>query len=155
IEKLFATAFTVNRLKRGGGGAGSDTLPSRATREQAMAFYQEFYHPENTVVTIVGDIFPLKALGQVQLNFGNFKKATGNQQQRRAPGASAPKTTAANSKPAPAPGAPVDSKSNNQPADQPSGQSTNLNPQSAIAEEPPQDKLRYGNSRSDMSESIV
>src|SRR5215468_4017909 len=121
IEKLFATAFTVNRLKRGGGGAGSDTLPSRATREQAMAFYQEFYHPENTVVTIVGDIFPLKALGQVQLNFGNFKKATGNQQQRPAPGASAPKTTAANSKPAPAPGAPVDSKSNNQPADQPSG----------------------------------
>src|SRR5215475_13982024 len=155
-EKLFATAFTVNRLKRGGGGAVSDTLPSRATREQAMAFYQNFYHPENTVVTIVGDIFPLKALGEVQLNFGNFKKAVSNQQQQ--PGASAPKTTAANSKPPLAPGAPADSKSNNHPADQPSGQSPIINnqaPQSAIVEEPPQDKLRYGNSRSDMSESIV
>src|SRR5262249_13935356 len=42
-----------------------------------------------------------------------------------------------------------------QPVDQPSGQSTTRNPQPAIVEEPPQDKLRYGNSRSDMSESIV
>src|SRR5262249_15811815 len=72
IEKLFATAYTANRLKRE--GAVSDTLPSRASRDQAMAFYQNFYHPENTVVTIVGDIFPLKALGQVQLSFGNFNK---------------------------------------------------------------------------------
>src|SRR5215468_4364330 len=159
IEKLFATAFTVNRLKRGGGGAGSDTLPSRATREQAMAFYQEFYHPENTVVTIVGDIFPLKALGQVQLSFGNFKKAGSNQHQQPAPGPGAPKTTAANSKSAPTPATSADNKSinqpGNQPGDQPSGQSANRNPQPAIVEEPPQDKLRYGNSRSDMSESIV
>src|SRR5262247_4756099 len=95
VEKLFATAFTANRLKRG--SAVSDSFPSRATRDQAMAFYQNYYQPANTVVTIVGDIFALKALGQIQVNFGNFKKAAGNQQ----PAANAPKTTAANLKPAP------------------------------------------------------
>jgi zinc protease len=159
IEKLFATAFTANRLKRG--SAVSDTFPSRATRDQAMAFYQNFYHPANTVVTIVGDIFALKALGQIQLNFGDFKKAAVNQAPAPAPGA--PKTTAANSKPAPTPAAPTNSKSNDQaggqpaaqPANQPSGQSAPPAPQSAIVEEPPQDKLRYGNSRADMSESVV
>ncbi|HKQ79814.1 MAG TPA: insulinase family protein [Blastocatellia bacterium] len=177
IERLFSTAFTANRLKRG--AAVSDTLPSRASRDQAMAFYQNFYHPANTVVTIVGDIFSLKALGQVQLAFGNFKKAVSNQSQqptpatgapkttaansKSAPAAGAPKTTAANSKPAPTSATPADNKSNNQPGDQPanqpasqaSGQASSLNPQSAIVEEPLQDKLRYGNSRSDLSESIV
>src|SRR5262249_61728367 len=145
IEKLFATAFTVNRLKRG--VAVSDALPSRASRDQAMAFYQNFYHPENTVVTIVGDIFSLKALGQVQLSFGNFKKAASNQHQQPAPGPGAPKTTAANSKSAPTPATPADNKSINQPGnqsgnqpgnqpghqpgDQPSGHSTHRNPQPA------------------------
>ncbi len=153
IEKLFATAFTANRLKRG--FAVSDTFPSRATRDQAMAFYQNFYHPANTVVTIVGDIFSLKALGQIQVNFGNFKKAAISQPQQPAPPAGAPKTTAANSKPAPTPVAPSDNKGAGQPADQPPAQSAIPNPQSAIIEEPPQDKLRYGNSRADMSESLV
>jgi zinc protease len=159
IEKLFATAFTANRLKRG--SAVSDTFPSRATRDQAMAFYQNFYHPANTVVTIVGDIFGLKALGQIQVNFGDFKKATVNQAPAPAPGA--PKSTADNTKPAPTPVAPTNSKSSNQagsqpaaqPANQPSGQSAPPTPQSAIVEEPPQDKLRYGNSRADLGESVV
>src|SRR5215468_4270446 len=107
VEKLFATAFTANRLKRG--GAVSDTFPSRATRDQTMAFYQNFYHPANTVVTIVGDIFAIKALGQIQVNFGDFKKAAGNQP--AGPSPDAPKTTAANSKPAPAPTATTNGKS--------------------------------------------
>src|SRR5262245_34285118 len=166
IERLFATAFTANRLKRG--SAVSDAFPSRATRDQAMAFYQNFYHPANTVVTIVGDIFALTALGQIQVNFGDFKKATANQSrqseqqsaQQPAPASGAPKTTAENSKPT---STPDDSKSANQaanqPADkaanQPSGQSAIPTPQSATIEEPPQDKLRYGNSRADMGESLV
>src|SRR5215510_3903780 len=83
IEKLFATAFTVTRLKRG--GATPDTLPARASRDLAIAFYQNFYHPANTVVTIVGDIFSLQALGQAQLAFGNFKKAVSNQSQQPTP----------------------------------------------------------------------
>ncbi|MGH9765819.1 MAG: M16 family metallopeptidase [Blastocatellia bacterium] len=167
IEKLFATAFTANRLKRG--GAVADTLPSRVTRDQALAFYQNFYHPANTVVTVVGDIFSLQALGQVQLNFGDFKKAVANPRQQSSPADGAPKTTAANSKPAPTPAAPADGKSTNQSSNQPpgnqppgnqpanraSGQSAILNPQSSILEEPPQDKLRYGNSRADLSASIV
>src|SRR5215475_668345 len=173
IERLFATAFTANRLKRG--SVISDAFPSRATRDQAMAFYQNFYHPANTVVTIVGDIFSIKALGQIQVNFGDFKKATANQSQKpaqqpaqqpaSAPGAT--KTTAANSTPT---STPADSNSANQaanqPADkaanQPSGQSAIRSPQSAIPtpqsaiiEEPPQDRLRYGNSRADMGESVV
>ena len=159
IEKLFATAFTANRLKRG--SAVSDTFPSRATRDQAMAFYQNFYHPANTVVTIVGDIFSLKALGQIQVNFGDFKKAAVNQAPAPAPGA--PKSTADNTKPAPTPVAATNNKSNNQagsqpaaqPANQPSSQSAPPTPQSAIVEEPPQDKLRYGNSRADLGESVV
>jgi zinc protease len=170
VEKLFATAFTANRLKRG--GAVSDTFPSRVTRDQAMAFYQDFYHPANTVVTIVGDIFALKALGQIQVNFGDFKRAASNQpagQQAAtapnapkadAPKAGAPKTTAANSKPSQAP---INGKSGNQPSNQPSDNQSpdqsaiiqKQGPQSAIIEEPPQDKLRYGNARADTSESIV
>ncbi|MGE0130886.1 MAG: M16 family metallopeptidase [Blastocatellales bacterium] len=150
IEKLFATAFTVNRIRRG--GAVSDSMPASVTRDQAVAFYQNHYHPANTVVTIVGDIFSLKALGQVQLNFGNFKKASGIQP----PTATAPKTTAANSKPASTP--PV-AATNSKPASTSTKltekQSAIPNPQSAIAEEPQQDKLRYGNSRADIGESIV
>ncbi|HEU0177133.1 MAG TPA: pitrilysin family protein [Blastocatellia bacterium] len=156
VEKLFATAFTANPLKRG--AAVSDTFPSRATRDQTMAFYQNFYQPANTVVTIVGDIFALKALGQIQVNFGDFKKAAGNQQPApgpNAPGTDAAKTTAANSKPSPAP---ADNKNTGRPADQPPTQPASIHnqgPQSAIIEEPPQDKLRYGNSRADMSETIL
>jgi zinc protease len=162
VEKLFATAFTASRLKRS--VAVSDTFPSLATREQAMAFYQSYYHPANTVITIVGDIFALKALGQIQVNFGDFKRASLNQQPATTP--NAPKTTAANSKPAPTSVAPANGKSNTQsgaqPGNQPSGQAapaqnqgTNQEPPSAIIEEPPQDKLRYGNSRVDTSGSIV
>src|SRR5262249_42905560 len=101
IEKLFATAYTANRLKRG--GAVSDTLPSRAPRNKARAFYQNFSPRETRVATIVGEIFPLKPLGQAQPSSGNFKKAASNQPQQPAPGPGAPKTTAANSKSAPTP----------------------------------------------------
>jgi zinc protease len=161
LEKLFATAFTANRLKSG--FAVSDALSSRATRDQAMAFYQSFYHPANTVVTIVGDIFALKALGQIQVNFGNFKNAASGQPQQPAPAAGAPKTTA-DSKPAPKPAAPEtgrrgDGETKGQ-GEKENPQSAirnpqSENPQSVIIEEPAQDKLRYGNSRADMSESVV
>src|SRR5215470_17108122 len=91
-----------------------------------MAFYQNFYHPANTVVTIVGDIFALTALGQIQVNFGDFKKATANQskqsEQQPAPASGAPKTTAANSKPT---STPADSKSANQAANQPADKAAN------------------------------
>src|SRR5262245_62166106 len=176
IEKLFATAFTANRLKRS--GAVSDTFPSRVTRDQAMAFYQTFYHPANTVITIVGDIFAPKALGQIEVNFGDFKQAAGNHSAGQpagqpgqpagqqpapattapaAPKAGAPKTTAT-SKPASTPAAPANGKPGNQPNTPSPDQSAiilNQGLQSAIIEEPSQERLRYGNSRADTSESIV
>jgi zinc protease len=151
VEKLFATAYTANRLKRS--GAVSDTFPTRVTRDQALAFYQNFYNPANTVVTIVGDIFSVKALGLIQVNFGDFKQAATapNTPKTDEAKAGAPKTTAANSKPASTPAAPANSAPDNQTPDQ----SAIRNPQSAIIEEPPQDRLRYGNSRVDTSDSIV
>src|SRR5215470_2183625 len=118
-----------------------------------MAFYQSFYHPANTVVTIVGDIFSLKALGQIQVNFGDFKKATVNQSQQPAQqSASAPgatKTTAAAS----GRGSRIEDRSpqSQSPSPQPENpKSSILDPRSSILEEPPQDRLRYGNSRADM-----
>src|SRR5262249_24123035 len=62
MGKLFSTAFLESRLRRA--GAVSDNLPASATREQVLAFYQSFYHPGNTVITVVGDVFSLQALGQ-------------------------------------------------------------------------------------------
>ncbi|MCI0525040.1 MAG: insulinase family protein [Acidobacteria bacterium] len=170
LEKLFATAFTTNLIRRG--AAVNDTLPSRVTRDQAVAFYQKYYHPENTVVTVVGDIFSLKALGLVQLNFGAYKKSVSEQP----PAAGAPKTTSAGSKQAPTPAASAANKSSSQIAggqsaggqstskqpsgDQPSGgqasgQAANQNPQPTIGEEASRDRLRYGNSRADIGSSIV
>src|SRR5262249_6766251 len=93
----------------------------------------------------------LKALGQIQVNFGDFKRPAGNQQ----PAPNTPKTTAANSKPAPTQAASAASPLDGKPNNQPNNQSAIRNPQSAIVEEPPQDKLRYGNSRADTSESMV
>lgn len=127
IEKLFATAFTANRVKRG--SAISETLLAQVTREQVLAFYQHFYHPANTVVTIVGDIFTLQALGQVQLNFGSFARA----------GASAAKAPA---------------RGTAQP-EQPAATQVAIEPFAPNPEEPAQDKLRYANSRGDMGHSLV
>ncbi len=151
LEKMFATAFTANRLKRG--SAVSEAMLASATREQVLAFYQNFYHPANTVITIVGDVFSLNALGQVQLQFGNFKRAG-------QPAAPAPQPATA---PKPAVASKPDARASTSrpvttvepPAVQSPEQSAIRNPQSAIAEEPPQDRLRYGNSRADAGQSLV
>lgn len=136
IEKLYATAFTANRLKRGGGV--SETMLASVTREQALAFYQNFYHPANTVVTIVGDIFTIQALGQAQLQFGDFKKATA---------ATKPATPAAS---ATRPVARVAT-----PTEPPTTNPVVQDPFSPNPEEPAQDKLRYANFRADISHSFV
>ena len=138
IERFYATAFTANRLKRG--GAVSDAMLAAATRDQVLAFYQNFYHPANTVVTIVGDVFSLQALGQVQLNFGNFKKA--------GPAAAPAPQPAVASKPDARANAPRAVTTVEQPAAPPTAFPPN-------PEEPPQDKLRYGNARADIGQSIV
>jgi zinc protease len=137
MEKFHATAFTASRLKRERSAA--DALLASATREQALAFYQNFYHPGNVTVTIVGDIFSLKALGQVQLNFGNFKKT-------------APATASAPPQTASKPDARANVPRAAAPVEQPAASPTAFSPN---PEEPPQDKLRYGNSRADIGQSLV
>ncbi len=141
IEKLYAAAFTANPLKRG--SAASEAMLASVTREKVLACYQSFYQPQNMVVAVVGDIFSLQALGQIQLQFGNLAKpAAPAAAMAQTPTTTPPSKTVA---PATTAGAP-------QP--KPSEQSAVRNPQSAI-EEPAQDKLRYTNARADIGQSFV
>lgn len=59
----------VDRLR---GRTDWSALSGRVTSEQARSFRQQFYHPGNMVVVVVGDIFSLPALGQIQLRFGGL-----------------------------------------------------------------------------------
>lgn len=150
VEKLFAAAFTTHRLKRG--SAVAESFLQTATREQVQAFYQAHYQPANTVITVLGDVFMLPALGQVQLQFGNYKAAVpppataagtppamGHKQSP-----SAAMAKAVEEKPAPAVAAPA-----------PAEQSAVTVPQTTTLEEAAQEKLRYGDARADIGQSLV
>ncbi len=171
MEKLFAAAFTTHRLKRG--SAVSESFLAAATPAQVQSFYQAHYQPANTTVTVLGDFFTLNGLGQVQLRFGEFKAATGNPQagagnresgisgQQSAisskPAATKPSAAGNTQKPA---NIPLNSSSSTTAATPSStDQSAIRNSQSAInastLEEAAQDKLRYGNARADISQSLV
>jgi zinc protease len=137
VDKLYATAFTANRLKRG--GSVSESMLASVTLDQLQSFYQSFYHPGNTIVTVVGDIFSIQALEQVQLHFGTFKKSAPSAKPA-SPSAQAATRTAART-------APPSEPATASPAAQ--------DPYSPNPEEPPQDKLRYANARADLSQSYV
>ncbi|MGH9842391.1 MAG: M16 family metallopeptidase, partial [Blastocatellia bacterium] len=142
IEKLYAAAFTANPLKRG--SAASEAALASATRERALAYFQNFYQPRNIVVVVVGDIFSLQALGQIQLQFGNLAApslAAGTNGTNRTNGTDGTRGTV---------GAPRPKETSPIATDQ----SAIRNPQSAI-EEPAQDKLRYANARADIGQSFV
>jgi zinc protease len=136
VDKLYATAFTTNRLKRG--SSVSESMLASVTLDQLQAFYQSFYHPGNTIVTVVGDIFSIKALEQVQLHFGTFKKSAPSAKPASPAAGRGTARTAASSEPAPAGQAPAAP-----------------GPYSPNPEEPPQDKLRYANARADLSQSYI
>ncbi|MEP7270190.1 MAG: insulinase family protein [Acidobacteriota bacterium] len=104
IEELLATAFTSHRVKRG--RFGTEPSVAALTRAQVLAFYQANYQPQNTIISISGDVFTAQTIVPIQQLFGNW-----------------PRGTAA---------APV-----------------------AVVEEPPQPKLRYGNSRADIGRTVV
>lgn len=72
FDALYGATFTTSLLKRG--SAISPSLETAATRERVLAFYQRFYQPQNIVISVVGDVFSIKGLGQLQLQFGNFTK---------------------------------------------------------------------------------
>ncbi|QQS45719.1 MAG: insulinase family protein [Acidobacteriota bacterium] len=129
IDRFFATAFTANRLKRGRIFMAD---PASFSLERIQEFHRRYYHPENTVITITGDIFSLQALGQAQLNFGNYKKY-------------APPTA----KPAKAPA------KKEVPPEQVEETAAPVEPFSPNPAEPAQESLRYGNDRNDTGYSIV
>lgn len=130
LDRLLATAFSVHPLKRG--RSLNETLLANVTREQVLAFWQNSYQPQNIIITLAGDVFALNAVGQVQLTFGNLNKP--------AP-ASTPKPT------------PTPTKTKRAAAPAPTTTPTPT-PQISL-DEPAQNKLRYANTRGDISQTIV
>jgi zinc protease len=137
VDKLYATAFTTNRLKRG--GSVSESMLASVTLDQLKSFYQSFYHPGNTIVTVVGDIFSIKALDQVRLHFGTFKKSAPSAKPA-SPSAQAATRAAARTA---------------TPSDPAAAAPGSQDPYSPNPEEPAQDKLRYANARADLSQSYI
>ncbi|HWQ34009.1 MAG TPA: pitrilysin family protein [Blastocatellia bacterium] len=135
MERMYATAFTAHRIRRG--SAGSEDFLKNVTREQVQAFYQNHFQPKNTVLVLDGDLITAQVIGRIQQLYGNF----GWPEKAAAPTPSAPtRATAQNSQP--------------QAAQTSQPQSAQAQPASGL-EEPPQDKLRYGNERADISHTIV
>ncbi len=50
-------------------------------REDAVAFYQKYFHPENMIVGIIGDFDSAKMRSLIQEKFGNWKPASKPEQQ--------------------------------------------------------------------------
>lgn len=164
LEKMFAAAFTTHRLKRG--SAVSESFLAGATSAQVQAFYQSHYQPANTVVTVFGDIFTLNAIGQAQLRFGEFKAVSSQQP------AISSQQSAISSKPAtpikqplsgnvqkPSSAAQTSPSSSSSTTAKEASTATASPDQSAISsstlEEAAQEKLRYGNARADIGQSLV
>jgi zinc protease len=143
LDRMFTSAFTQHRLKRG--LSVNESFLANVTREQLISFWQTHYQPQNLVITLVGDVFPLKAVGELQLTFGQMAKFVPAPTPTPTP---APKPVA--TKPAPvAPGRkPV------APTPTPTPMPTPVPPANPF-EEPSQDKLRYGNTRADISQTLV
>lgn len=160
LEKLFSVAFTTHRLKRG--SAVSESFLAGANAAQVQSFYQAHYQPANMIVTVLGDIFTLNGLGQVQLRFGEFKALASSRDSGVGNPQVAQKSPIA-AKPAPTPthkaaNSPQASTSIPAPPSTPTpavaDQSAAIISQTTL-EEAPQDKLRYGNARADISQSLV
>ena len=134
LDRMFAAAFTAHRLKRG--LSVNESFLNNVTREQVVAFWQTHYQPQNLVITLVGDVFALKAVGELQLTFGNLNKP--------APPAATPKPVTAA-----APGRKPVMVAPTLPPAPPA------NPLVNSLDEPAQDKLRYGNARADISQTLV
>jgi zinc protease len=129
LDRLLATAFSVHPLKRG--HSINETMLANVTREQVLAFWRNFYQPQNIIITLAGDVFALNAVGQVQLTFGTLNKPAPPPALTPTPTKS--KSTVVTPAPIPTP----------TPA-----------PQISL-EDPPQDKLRYASTRGDISQTIV
>lgn len=164
LDRLYATAFTVHPLRRS--RYGSEEAVSAFTRDQIVAFYEQHYQPQNTVIAISGDVIPSQLIGRIQQTFGKWGKAPAAATQPKddksaSPARSAPARTANAQPPASTKTSPdqpptsTKSSTAQTPAapDQASGATK---PGAApILQEPAQDKLRYGNTRGDTGQSYI
>ncbi|HMY75126.1 MAG TPA: insulinase family protein, partial [Blastocatellia bacterium] len=143
-ERLYSAAFATHRLKRG--GAVAENFLASVKSQEVQAFYQAHYQPANTLITVLGDVAMLSALGQVQLQFGNFKSASAPQPAAANQPAVAAKPTPVPAKPAAS--VPTASVPTTEPTAAPAVPATTL-------EEAAQDKLRYINARADIGQSLL
>src|SRR5438270_11966544 len=69
-ETLYELLHDRHRMRRWriGREAGLRTL----TRDAVLRFYRNFYHPGNTVLVIVGDVDPARALREVEARYGQL-----------------------------------------------------------------------------------
>ena len=67
-ETLYELLHDRHRIRRW--RIGREPGLRELTREQLVGFYRNFYHPGNTVLSIVGDVDPQTALAEVQRVYG-------------------------------------------------------------------------------------
>src|SRR5689334_14243031 len=67
-ETLYELLHDTHRIRRW--RIGREPGLRQLTRSALMGFYRNFYHPGNTVLSIVGDVDPDEALREVQNKYG-------------------------------------------------------------------------------------
>ena len=70
VETLYSLLYEKHRMRRWRIGT-EDALRSLA-RDDLMSFYRSFYRPQATILSIVGDIDPDRALGSVEGHYGSL-----------------------------------------------------------------------------------
>ena len=73
-ETLYELLHDVHRMRRW--RIGREPGLRALTRDALLGFYRNFYHPANTVLSIVGDVDPDDALRQVMRHYGALPSGT-------------------------------------------------------------------------------
>ncbi|HEY6829979.1 MAG TPA: pitrilysin family protein, partial [Gemmatimonadaceae bacterium] len=69
-ETLYEVLHDRHRIRRW--RIGREPGLRALTRDQLVGFYRNFYHPGNTVLSIVGDVDPAQALAEVERKYGSL-----------------------------------------------------------------------------------
>jgi zinc protease len=72
VETLYEILHDRHRIRRW--RMGREEGLRRLTREDLLRFYRTFYQPENTTLSIVGDVDPDQALREVELRYGSLAR---------------------------------------------------------------------------------
>ncbi len=73
-ETLFEILHDHHRIRRW--RIGREPGLRKLTRDDVVGFYRNFYHPGNTILTIVGDVDPDEAVAKVAARHGNLPEGT-------------------------------------------------------------------------------